>query len=234
MRHDCVMSKSNKISGAAASPGQIWDMPLRMFHWLLAISVFVAIGSAKNGVMFVHEKAGLTILGLVIFRIIWGFMGSHHARFSNFMTGPRAVLDYLNRRRKGDRKHVPGHAPSGAYATLTILGVLLAMASFGMMANDDVLYEAPLAAFVGDFTNTARIMHHRIEKLVFLIIALHFIAIAIYRFKLGIRLIPDMVKGGQDNAVPAISTGHQIFGVALMALCVLGSQSIGLIGDRFF
>ena len=230
--------KSNPSSSpqSAAQPkgGVIWDLPLRVFHWVLAISVFAAIGSAKNGVMFVHEKAGLTVLGLVIFRIIWGFVGSHHARFSNFMTKPKSVWAYIQSRIKGDRSYHPCHAPTGAYATLAILMVLLAMASFGTMANDDVLYEGPLAAYVGDFTNEARRIHHMIEKLVFLIIALHLLAIAIYRFKLGIKLIPPMVTGGRDETITKISRGRQIFGLVLMAASVAATQSIGLLGDRFF
>ena len=229
---------SNPISppqtAANLKGGAIWDFPLRVFHWGLAIAVFVAIGSAKNGVMYVHEKAGLTVLGLVIFRIIWGFMGSHHARFKNFMTMPKAVWAYIQSRRKGDRSYHPGHAPTGAYATLAILMVLLAMASFGTMANDDVLYEGPLAAYVGDFTNEARRIHHMIEKLVFLIIALHLVAIAVYRFKLGIKLIPPMVTGGRDDTITKISRRRQIFGFVLMAACVAATQSIGLMGDRFF
>ena len=227
-------SSSSPQSTAQAKGGPIWDLPLRVFHWSLAIAVFVAIGSAKNGVMYVHEKAGLTVLGLVIFRIIWGFVGSHHARFKNFMTMPKSVLDYIQTRRLGDRQHRPGHAPTGAYATLAILMVLLAMASFGTMANDDVLYEGPLAAYVGDFTNQARRIHHLIEKLVFLLIALHFLAIATYRFKLGIKLIPPMFTGGRDDTIIKISRRHQIFGLVLMAAIVAATQSIGLLGDRFF
>ena len=223
-----------KSSIQTSPSGQVWDLPLRVFHWSLAVAVFVAIGSAKNGVMYVHEKAGLTILGLVVFRLIWGLIGSHHARFSHFMTAPRSVLAYLQRRRQGDRSHTPGHAPTGAYATVMILLVLLTMAGFGTMANDDVLYEAPLAAYVGDFTNDARRIHHMIEKLVFLVIALHIVAIAIYRFKLGIKLIPPMITGGRDETVPKLSAGHQILGFVVMAVCIGASQSIGLLGDRFF
>ena len=230
-----ILNPSSSLQTAAQPKGgPVWDLPLRVFHWALAISVFAAIGSAKNGVMFVHEKAGLTVLGLVIFRIIWGFIGSHHARFNNFMTMPKAVWDYIQSRLKGDRGYHPGHAPTGAYATLAILMVLLAMASFGTMANDDVLYEGPLAAYVGDFTNQARRIHHMIEKLVFLIIALHLVAIAVYRFKLGIKLIPPMITGGRDDTIAQISRGHQIFGLVLMAACVAATQSIGLLGDRFF
>lgn len=215
--------------------GQIWDLPLRVFHWLLLLSVVAAFISVKvTGNMFVHEKAGLTALGLILFRLIWGFVGGHHARFHNFITRPSAVIAYINSRRNGDRHYQPGHAPTGAYATVVILSVLLLMASLGLMANDDVLYEGPLAAFVGDFTNQARQYHHNVSKLVIVMIIIHLAAIAIYRFKLKIKLIPAMVHGGKDDKTRRLSGSYQLFGLTLMAACIAASQSIGLIGDRFY
>ena len=70
----------------------VWDLPLRIFHWGLAIAVVAAVISVENDRMDVHERAGLTVLGLVLFRIIWGFVGGHHARFANFLSGPRRTL----------------------------------------------------------------------------------------------------------------------------------------------
>ena len=75
--------------------GMIWDLPLRLFHWLLAVAVIVSIGSVKNENMFVHEKSGLTILGLLGFRLVWGVIGSHHARFVHFVKSPGEVIAYI-------------------------------------------------------------------------------------------------------------------------------------------
>ena len=74
---------------------RVWDLPLRIFHWGLMICVFAAIGSSKAGVMWAHERFGLTVLALVAFRVIWGFVGGYHARFANFVKGPLAVLRWL-------------------------------------------------------------------------------------------------------------------------------------------
>ena len=175
--------------------GMIWDLPLRLFHWLLAVAVIVSIGSVKNENMFVHEKSGLTILGLLGFRLVWGLIGSHHARFVHFVKSPGEVISYIRGRFAGNRDHQPGHAPSGGYATMAILLVLSVMASLGLMANDDVLYEAPLAAWAGEFTQPASFWHRRIEVLIFAIIVLHLAAIATYRFLLGQNLIPAMIHG---------------------------------------
>lgn len=198
------------------------------------LAVIAAVGSAKNGFMYAHEKAGLTVLGLVGFRIIWGFVGSHHARFANFMVGPAKLLAYVKSRFAGDRSHTAGHAPSGAYATIALLVVLAVMAGLGTMSNDNVLYEGPLAAYVGDFTKDARLWHHRVEKLVFLLIAMHLLAIFIYRQVLKVKLIPAMIKGGEDETAPPISPQRQVFGLVLMAVMLGLSHSLSLLGDRFF
>ena len=214
--------------------GVIWDLPLRLFHWLLVFAVIGAIASAKNGVMFWHEKMGLTVLGLMGFRIIWGFIGSHHARFSNFLVSPAQVLIYLKSRWQGNRDIHPGHAPTGAYATLVLIAVLSLMASLGTMANDDILYEGPLAAYVGSFSGEARQYHYIVEKFVYAVIALHLIAMIVYRRILKINLVPAMIHGGEDRSLPKISTRKQIGGIILLVVMISAAQSLGLLGDRFY
>ncbi len=227
-------TKSIKHQPVVRAVGVIWDIPLRVFHWALVLSVIGAIGSAKNGFMFWHEKMGLCIAGLVLFRIIWGFIGSHHARFQHFLVGPGAAMRYLRLRWQGNRDHMPGHAPTGGYATIIILAVLLVMAGLGTMAHDDVLYEGPLAAYVGAFSNDARSYHHLMEKAVFALIGLHLAAMAVYRIGLKINLIPAMVHGGRDEDVPSISNRRQWAGVGLMVVMVVAAQALGLLGDRFY
>jgi cytochrome b len=241
MRQDAVMSNHKTQQSKKVRPGRpqrdhglIWDLPLRLFHWGLVIAVIGAIASAKNGFTFWHEKMGLTILGLLGFRIIWGFAGSYHARFVNFMVGPHRVVSYLKARFAGGRGHEPGHAPTGAYATLALIVVLAVMASLGTMANDDILYEGPLASYVGEFSDDATKYHHLMEKLVFLVIALHLLAMIVYRYILKISLVPAMVHGGHDASRPRPSPAVQIGGVILLLVMVAAAQSLGFLGNRFF
>ena len=201
--------------------GVIWDLPLRLFHWLLMLAVIGAIASAKLGSTFWHEKAGLSVAALIVFRIIWGFVGSHHARFSNFLTSPLKVFAYIKSRINGDRSHYPGHMPTGAWATVAILLIIGAMATLGMMSTDDVLYYGPLASLVGDFSSTATSLHHMGERAVFAIIGLHVAALVIYFVALKINLLPAMVFGGEDKSVSPISTTRQIAGLVLMATLLL-------------
>ena len=220
--------------GKQAITPVVWDLPIRLFHWLLTISVIAAVGSVKAGNMFVHEKAGITVGALVAFRLVWGLIGSRHARFVRFVKGPAAVAAYVRARMGGDRKYHPGHAPTGGWATLLILVVLAAMASLGTMAHDDVLYEGPLAAWAGDFSNTATRLHHIGERAVIAVVALHLLAILGYRLWLKINLLPPMIHGGEDTAAGGVSTAHQIAGVVLLAAMLAVAHGLGIMaGDRF-
>lgn len=213
---------------------EIWDIPLRLFHWLLMVSVIASIGSVKAGNMFVHEKAGISVAALLIFRVIWGFAGNRHARFAHFLTGPGRVIAYIKSRMGGERGIHPGHAPTGGWATMVILMVFAGMASMGLMAHDDVLYEGPLAAWAGDFTDTATRLHHLGEKLVFAVIAMHLLAMLIYRFWLKINLVPAMLHGGRDEVRQPSSKTRQIAGVMVLAAVLITAHALGMSGERFY
>ena len=231
-------SSSDASSPNASSPdaatGKIWDIPLRLFHWLLMFAVIGAIFSSKTANWFWHEKMGLTVLGLIGFRIIWGFIGTDHARFSRFPLSPGRVIQYIRLRLAGDRTYTPGHAPTGAWATIILLAVLGAMAGFGTMANNDILFEGPLAAWVGTFTNTATYWHRVLERVLFAALIAHLAAMLTYRIWLKINLVPAMVTGGKDDKAKPFSRRHQMLGVALLLVMVAGAQTLGLLGERYY
>lgn len=223
------MSKSNHATANASThppadnppkKAPIWDLPLRVFHWGLLVSVAGSMASGINGDMFWHEKLGLNVLGLLVFRIIWGFVGSHHARFHNFIRAPKAVIAYIKSIGAGDRTHQPGHSPTGGYATMVILGVMLVMSVTGAMSRDDIFYDGPLVPYVGGFADDATTLHRLGEKFVFLTIALHLLALLFYRFMLKIKLVPAMVNGGTSKGITPISRRHQAAGFLLMVIAV--------------
>lgn len=226
--------KNNMKSMFSTSSAPIWDFPLRLFHWLLVLAVIGAIASGKTENWFIHEKMGLAVLGLVGFRLIWGFIGGHHARFVRFPLAISSIFAYLRLRWSGDRHYQPGHAPTGAWATLLILVVLGSMAISGSMANNDILFEGPLAAWAGDFSNKASDAHDTLQWAVFGVIVLHLLAIVMYRVWLKIKLTPAMVTGGVDHNATPISLSKQIFGVILLIVMVAGAESLALISDRFY
>ena len=117
----------------------VWDLPLRMFHWGLALAVIGNVVTAKMGRMDLHERAGLTVLALVLFRIIWGFAGGHHARFANFVRMPDHVLRWLRETRDTDAPRQVGHSPLAALSVLALLAVTGFLAMTGMFSSTSAI-----------------------------------------------------------------------------------------------
>ena len=215
----------------------VWDLPLRLFHWSLMICVIGAVASGKMDNMDLHERFGLAIIGLIIFRIIWGFMGSQTARFSHFVKGPKAFFAGLKALKDKQADSRAGHSAVGGYATLALLAITLMMALTGSFSTDDILYDGPFYHLMPQWAKQAGTLHHFGEKLIFLIVILHLSALAYYYFAVKKNLIPAMVTGKSDKATGtggAISRGKTILGLFLIAACVAIAQSATQLRPDFF
>lgn len=179
---------------------RVWDLPIRIFHWLLAIAVVGALVSIKLGSQGLvwHGRFGHLIIGLLTFRLVWGLVGSTHARFWNFVRGPRAVLSYLQGGWQG-----LGHSPLGALAVLALLGLIGFQAITGLFANDDIVFSGPLAAAVSGGTSTLISGWHRsMEWWIYAMLALHIGAILFYALVLRRNLVLPMLVGRQRVTDP--------------------------------
>ena len=172
---------------------RVWDGPTRVFHWSLAVLVLVVFVTGLQGGnwMVWHERAGLAILGLLAFRLVWGFVGSTHARFADFVPTPTRVLDYTR-----GRWHGLGHNPLGALSVLALLGVLLFQALSGVFANDDIAFEGPLYALVSKgLSDNLAGLHRQAIWLIGGLIALHIVAALFYTLVRRQNIIRAMVTG---------------------------------------
>ncbi|MGY6629430.1 MAG: cytochrome b/b6 domain-containing protein [Wenzhouxiangella sp.] len=170
---------------------KVWDLPLRLFHWLLLIAVAGSLISIQLKAMDWHGRFGLAVLGLLVFRLVWGLIGSTHARFWSFAPGPRSLADYLR-----GRWHGLGHNPLGALSVFAILGVLLFQAVTGLFADDVIAYTGPLRRAVsGDTASQLTSWHMRMEWVIYGLIALHVAAIAFHELIKRERLVKPMVTG---------------------------------------
>jgi cytochrome b len=225
----------------------VWDFPLRLFHWGLLVNIVGAIISAKAEVLWVHERFGLTVLGLIIFRIVWGFLGGHYARFSQFLAMPRVAFQELKTLFRPTLKPCSklnmgikaGHSALGGYAVLGLLGIPLFMAISGTMSNDDVLFDGPLAHLVPNGSDKATSAHHIGEKLLYIILCLHISAILFYKFKKKRNLTKAMVTGKVDDRLVSagdggISANRNYFGCFLMLVFIAAAQSITLLRPSLF
>ncbi len=185
---------------------RVWDIPVRLFHWLLVLAVIGLFVTGKLGGnwMEYHQKLGAFVLGLVIFRVIWGVLGGFHARFVNFVRGPSIVLAYMKQLvGKGDGNTLPtylGHNPMGALSVLGLLLVLGFQAVSGLFADDDILSSGPYAASVAKGVSDLLTKLHKLNSDLILILAgVHIAAIAFYFFVKKENLVKAMFTGRKPN-----------------------------------
>lgn len=196
---------------------RVWDLPTRLFHWSLVGAVITAVVTGKIGGNWIewHGRSGLFILGLLIFRVIWGFVGSPTARFASFVRGPGAIKAYL----KGEWRGI-GHNPLGALAVLALLGLAAAQVVSGLFANDDIAFAGPLAPLVssersGQITG----LHVWLFNGLLAVVGLHVAAIVFYARVKRTNLVLPMVTGYQDliDGAPPVSHPKTSFFLRLAA-----------------
>ncbi len=183
----------------AAERIRVWDLPTRLFHWSLVLSVTVAVatGLAGGDWMPVHGYAGIAIVGLVAFRLVWGVAGAAHARFANFAPTPGRLRAYL-----GGRWQSHGHNPLGALSVFALLALLAVQAGTGLVGNDEIAFQGPLAPLV-DETRSLQLtgLHQQLAYVLLGLIALHVLAIAVYLAIRKTNLVKPMVTGWKDVPV---------------------------------
>lgn len=209
----------------------IWDLPLRLFHWSLAVTTIYAWYSIEIADdLDTHFTAGFVALGLILFRIVWGFIGPKHARFSSFVEGPSKVLNYI----KGSMTNYAGHNPLGALSVIFLLATIGLQVITGLFADDEYYYFGPLNQFVSrDTVSMLTKIHHINSKLIILGVVLHIAAIAYYLLFKKHNLVTPMITGYKkagEFESQAINSSKTTLGiiVALISLAfVLFIRSLG-------
>ncbi|HTP60549.1 MAG TPA: cytochrome b/b6 domain-containing protein [Burkholderiales bacterium] len=222
------MSETGDSRGMALV--RVWDAPVRLFHWLLVALVAFMFVSGKLDWMTWHMRCGYTVLALVLFRVLWGFVGSSTARFSSFLAGPSAVLGFARRLLSRGDASTPGHNPLGGWMVLLLLAVLLTQAGTGLFANDDVLSEGPLAALVRkDTSDQLSTIHYWNSYLLLLLVALHVIAVAYHWLVKKENLVGAMFTGAKRvPAAAAAESAATRFASPWRALALLGVAALAV------
>ena len=203
----------------------VWDWPLRLFHWLLVTAFISAYVTGKLGGNWTdwHGWSGNLILGLLVFRLVWGLIGSAHARFRNFLPGFADLRAYQAGNWQG-----AGHNPFGALAVLALLGLLAALVITGLYANDDIGFQGPLTATV-DKALSDRLSgwHVWLMNPLLALVLLHIVAIAFYQVIKKTNLLAAMIHGKKTLAAGLAHAGigavdQRLAGIAvLIALAVV-------------
>jgi len=218
---------------------RVWDLPTRLFHWVLVVCVVGSVVSAKVGgnAMAWHFRFGFVVFTLLAFRILWGLLGGRWSRFASFLYAPRTLWRYLHGRSRADEHHDVGHSPLGALSVFALLALLSAQVGSGLFADDEISNTGPLIKFVSGATSSLLTSWHKSwgQGLILGLVALHVAAIVMYRVRQGRDLVRPMIVGDKLLApdVPASADSWRTRSLAavLAALCALGVGWLVSLGD---
>ena len=212
--HFPLMSPSNTPSL------RVWDLPTRLFHWLLAASVVALIVTAKIGgnAMEWHLRLGHVVLALLLFRLIWGVLGGHWSRFLTFVPSPARLVRYV--RGQGSASEDVGHSPLGALSVIAMLLVLGLQVATGLVSDDEIAFAGSLVRFVSsDTINWATRWHQGWGQwLLWAMLGLHLAAIAFYTLVQRKKLVAAMLHGDKPQPAPAQPASRDGAGQRLSAL----------------
>lgn len=205
----------------------VWDWPVRAMHWGLVLSVFGAwLTRELEGDWFAwHVRCGYAVIVIVIVRLIWGLIGTRHAKFVNFVKGPAAVLRDLRSLMQAHPSSSAGHTAAGAWMIMALLAMLLAQGITGLFANDQVYQTGPLFGYVsGELSDRLTTVHKQIFDVLWIAIAIHVAAALFYWLVKRRNLILPMLTGRKGREeVPAgeeIDSSRGVWAVAVAVLVI--------------
>jgi len=206
---------------------RVWDLPTRIFHWALVLSVIGSMATAQIGgaAMSWHFRSGYAILTLLMFRLIWGVVGGQWSRFTSFIYTPHATWAYL--RGKGHAGQSIGHSPAGAVSVFVLLAVLLAQVFSGLTSDDEITSAGPLVGLVSSaWVSNATFYHANVGKLILLgLVALHIGAIIYYQLNKKQNLLLPMINGDKVTDIVRVSSkdtaATRTLAMAILTGCAL-------------
>jgi cytochrome b len=230
MAHEKRMAVADEIlevvepSAPPAVAVRVWDLPTRLFHWVLVLAVLGSFctGYLGGGAMAWHLRFGYLAFTLLLFRLLWGFCGGHWSRFRSFAYAPSTSLRYLRGQSRPEERHHVGHTPLGALSVFALLGFLVAQVATGLFADDEIATTGPLNRFVTAKTASLLTHWHKDygQRIIMVLVLLHVAAILFYLLRLRRNLVVPMVSGDrllEPGVPPAVdSTRSRLLALALL------------------
>ena len=220
-------SRRNAVDGSITHTA-VWDWPVRLFHWVLVGLLTAAWVTAEAGIEYMHwhMRCGYAVLVLLVFRVLWGVVGSTSARFGSFVRGPRTVWAYAKSWLSRHPQHYLGHNPLGGWMVLMLLLLVAVQAGTGLFANDDIFNEGPLAGLVSAAASGLLTAVHKFNfNLLLGAVGLHVAAVLLYLWR-GDNLLKAMFTGRkpaddyQDRAGPTAPGWLAVLCLAVAAIAV--------------
>ncbi len=220
---------------------RIWDLPTRLFHWLLVVCIAGAVICVNIGgnLMQWHAYFGYAALSLVLFRVLWGFIGAVHSRFVTFVPSPQRLIAFLSGKQGGGL----GHSPLGSLSVIALLLVVGIQASTGLFTDDDIAFQGPLAKYVPNATVSLLSSIHALNSnILFGLIGLHLLAIAYYQWVKRASIVMPMIQGDKEVDMERDGSGLPAFALhaskdgapqrltALVSLCAIAFMLLYALG----
>jgi cytochrome b len=212
----------------------VWDVFVRVFHWALVfLFAFSAIsGKVGGGWIKWHMYSGYAILALVLFRIVWGFVGGEYARFVSFVAGPASAIRYGLGLLKRGSQHVISHNPLGGWMVIALLLLLATQAILGLISDDEIATTGPLARYVSTELSLMAMSWHRwLGDVLLILVAIHILAVVFHVFVKkesivramfdGNKHLPsDLAREAQAARKASIGIGFAVLSIAIVAVAI--------------
>ncbi len=198
---------------------RVWDLPTRVFHWALVALLMVAwfSGGEEGGAAALHRYVGEAIAGLIVFRVLWGFIGNERARFRDFVAGPGAIIEHLGDLFRDQPKRRLGHNPLGGLAVFALLALVSALVVTGLFSGGDEM----AGPFVGMGGLNMAEVHEALFRVLQALVVLHLVGVAIESWLSRDRLVPAMISGAKrrraDEPGEDAAAAHPVALIAALA-----------------
>lgn len=209
--HRSAASGANAASASQAGSVKVWDFPTRIFHWSFAALVVLAFVTSEGGdaILSIHTFLGTALVGFIVYRVIWGVIGSRYAQFSDFVHGPTTVVDYAKRLIAFRPPYSVGHNPLGGWMVLALLGIVLVASLTGMMVVEDG-YVGPLSGFAGGIFGH---LHEGLGSFVMVLVGVHIVGVLAHLVISRENLIRSMFTGLKHPPRGVSAQGIQPVGI---------------------
>jgi cytochrome b len=226
------------MTAATHQPVRVWDLPTRVFHWVLTLTIVGSVITAHVGgnAMAWHFRCGYLVLALLSFRLLWGIVGGRWSRFASFVYAPGTVLRYLRGQSQPGEHHDVGHNPLGSFSVLGLLTMLVLQVGTGLMADDEIANVGPLNRFVSSATASLASGWHKDwgQWILLTLVLLHVVAIVFYLKHKRINLVLPMLLGDKHLPLgtPASADGprQRMLAVVIVALCAMAAYGVAALG----
>jgi len=210
---------------------KVWDLAVRLFHWALAALVVVAFLTAEDEPIEWHARAGIVVAGLLVFRVIWGFVGPAQVRFATFVRGPATVLAYVRDYVRGRPPRHLSHNPLGALMVVALLAVLLGAVTTGALTFASAAWDGPLAPWIGEGAGEALgEVHEALAHALLFLVPLHVAGVIVSSFLERQNLVGGMITGRklavEDEAPAAPRRDRLVAALAVAIACAWGAAQL--------